>query len=475
MRLQLLRMVCLRVISAFWLTVILSIGLGPGLHAAGNEKAKSPIPGAESGNYGLQYERSILTGIRLEDVFRYNDEMTTQFGPAYANIFEPKIDPTSSPPVTNPNFLECDPPRRGNFSYALCYYSGPEGPTGISAANAALPCELSPDGKIANCTCYEFGTDKTPKVPYFVDINAISNLAIYQETVETCGSDGMRCKPNGEFVAPVCDVINTNTLVPGADLISVFSPLKKLDYAAGSTKCDDTGAFYAGCMTSPCYRTGEVDANGNALVDCSCPVFEGPFEIGQGEQPDGQMLACQPSRNHVWSAAHDPITRREIIPTRPDDRCFPDAPPESGCDLFSEGTGSQFTPGSGICVEVCKAYDKGLASLGSQIQAGYACDATLCTVLGLGQDLPLSPKATSAARLALSGLACEGLENIGDAGLGAIALVEETAQCSCCASQICGCQPNMDTALEIDQLNHQQRAIDIKPQCDINHTLCGTQ
>ena len=77
MRLQHSRMVCYKIISAFWLTVILSIGLGPGLHAAGIEKAKSPIPGAESGNYGLQYERSILTGIGLEDVFRYNDEMTT--------------------------------------------------------------------------------------------------------------------------------------------------------------------------------------------------------------------------------------------------------------------------------------------------------------------------------------------------------------------------------------------------------------
>lgn len=105
MRLQHSRMVCYRIISAFWLTVILSIGLGPDLHAAGIEKAKSPIPGAESGNYGLQYERSILTGIGLEDVFRYNDEMTTQFGPAYANIFELKFDPLSSPPVSNPNFL----------------------------------------------------------------------------------------------------------------------------------------------------------------------------------------------------------------------------------------------------------------------------------------------------------------------------------------------------------------------------------
>jgi hypothetical protein len=476
MPLQHSRMVCYRVISTFWLTLILSVGLSPGLHAAGNEKAKSPIPGAESSNYGLQYERSILTGVGLEDVFQYNSMMTTDFGPAYANIFTIDVDPITGNTISNPNFLQCNPPSSGLFSYALCYYSGPDFPTGLSADNPALPCELSPDGKIANCTCYELSTDTLPSVvPYFVDINAISNLAVYNETVEVCSTDGSLCEPTGKKVAPVCNVINANALVPGADLISVFSPVKTLDYFAGSTICHDDGAYYAGCMTSPCYRTGEQDADGNDLVECRCPVYEGPFEIGQGAQAGNTMLDCQPPGNHVWSAAHNPDAGKQILPVRPDGRCFPDAPPEKGCDLFSAGTGSDIQPGSPICQQVCEAYDNGFANLGSDVQAGYSCDATLCTVLGLGQDLPLSPLATNAARVELTGLACEGLENIGNAGLEAIALVEELAQCSCCASQICGCQPNAQTAQEIDYLNDQQRGIEIKPQCDINQTLCGTQ
>jgi hypothetical protein len=57
------------------------------------------IPGSKSGNYAQQYEQSILQGIRLGDVFEFNDLMTTDFGPAYANIW---IEPD--------NFLACSPP-----------------------------------------------------------------------------------------------------------------------------------------------------------------------------------------------------------------------------------------------------------------------------------------------------------------------------------------------------------------------------
>ena len=157
-----------KTLTFLFLFVAFLTGLDSAIHAGQKEKAKVPVPGAVSSNYGLQYERSILSGVGLDDVFEFNSLMTTPFGPAYANIFTPS------------NFLECAPPQGGVFSYALCYYSGPDFPTGLSLDNPALPCTLSPDGKIADCTCYEISTDVVPsKIPYFVDINAISNLDVY--------------------------------------------------------------------------------------------------------------------------------------------------------------------------------------------------------------------------------------------------------------------------------------------------------
>ena len=158
----------MRVFTFLFLFVAFLTGPDSAIHAGEKEKAKVPVPGAVSGNYGLQYERTILSGVGLKDVFEFNSTMTTDFGPAYANIFEPQVNEKGEV-VSNPNFLECAPPQGAVFSYALCYYSGPDVRTGLTVDNAVLPCTLSPDGKIADCTCYELRTDiLPPTVPYFV-------------------------------------------------------------------------------------------------------------------------------------------------------------------------------------------------------------------------------------------------------------------------------------------------------------------
>jgi len=73
---------------------------------------------------------------------------------------------------------------------------------GGSPVNPALPCILSPDGKSANCTCYEINTEQYPPyVPYFVSINAILNLNLYLRTIAACGHDGELCSPQ----APIRD------------------------------------------------------------------------------------------------------------------------------------------------------------------------------------------------------------------------------------------------------------------------------
>ena len=52
--------------------------------------------------------------------------------------------------------------------------------------------------------------------------------------------------------------------------------------------------------------------------------------------------------------------------------------------------------------------------------------------------------------------------------------LEEEVGCSWCANQICGCEANAQTNAEIHQLNQEQLARGILPQCEQNGTLCGS-
>lgn len=204
--------------------------------------------------------------------FRLNTLPTTPYGPPWADIT-----------TANSNFLECK-----GASVALCYYSGP-GPT--------TPCTLDGLG-IANCTCYEIPSGQR----YLVDINAILNLDVYLKTAERCGKDGSKCRPTGKIEAPVCEAINNNTLIPGADLVSAFSLYLEKTFPVDPTTCS-TPAAYAGCMTAPCKRTGKKDPNtGLPLVQCGCPTFTGPYQVGTAISQD----QCVLGGNYIWSAAYQP-------------------------------------------------------------------------------------------------------------------------------------------------------------------------
>lgn len=331
---------------------------------------------------------------------------TTRYGPAYANIL---LKPT--------NFLPC---RGGPF--ALCYYSGPEPET----------CELTPAGRLANCKCSEIAYGA-----YFVDINAILNLFVYFETIHRCGHDGRKCQETNE--APVCWHVNRNTLIPGADLISTFSFDCVPEEGLGLTTCPK--ALYAGCMTAPCRRTGE-----EGIVECACPTFDGPYQVGQDN------AQCQLGSDLVWSAAYNPNAGGKTFPTP--STCIPDAPGPAGCPLL---TAEIPPPPSNVsCARVCEQYRRCRGAGG--IERGFTCDATLCT-------------ATCGDR-GLVQAACAGLQNC---DISAIARLEKEVGCSCCASQICGCEPNDVTGQAMFVLNQQQRDRGIVPQCDLNGTLCGAE
>jgi hypothetical protein len=381
-----------------------------------------------------------------------NEQSTTPYGVAAADIV-----------ITPANFLPC---YGGPIS--LCYYSGPE-PNGKSQPD--LSCDVTLDtsnGSFANCRCVVI-----PYGPYWVDIHAILDETVYEETVAACGESGHRCRATNS--APVCDKINKNELFAGAadptpDTISAFSlalnPIP--DYAIGQTNCTDQEALYAGCMTAPCVSTGESieiceNSKGNKkcisrpISECACPTVTGFFQVGQ-DKAKCDLSKGRPPEN-VWSAAYNP-TQGSTAPSPP---CIPDAPGESGCPLLARVPGTDppepiipAEPSVEVCAAVCKEYRDSVPNdAEKRVELGYTCDATLCTANG-DPDLVTQ--------------ACSGLLN---GRTSAILLLETEMGCSCCASQICGCEPNDETNDEIRLLNVQQRQRLITPQCDLNGTLCG--
>ncbi|HLJ43536.1 MAG TPA: hypothetical protein VKT12_04895 [Candidatus Binataceae bacterium] len=202
----------------------------------------------------------------------FSKNWTTNYGPAYRDT---DLAPT--------NFVPCI------GQYALCFESGPE----------PLPCKLSPDGRFANCKCVvKTGLN-------FVLITSILNEKVYQETVAQCGSDGAGCTVDTVDTnpAPVCKAMQDGNLIPGAEVISDWSPdVQRLLTEGGTpplTVCDK--APYAGCMTAPCRQTKD------GYAECSCPIFWGIFQIfGEGAQ-------CTLSDDLVNSASYDPV--RDVLPT----------------------------------------------------------------------------------------------------------------------------------------------------------------
>ena len=397
-----------------------------------------------------------------EKAFVVNTLCTVEDFPPYANIL---VDSQS-------NFLACQ-----GGPFALCYYSGPEG---------TLPCRVRQpaEGKIADCQCIE-----VPYGPYFVDINAIMDLQTYEMTVAACGKDGSHCPNTNQ--APVCDIINHRKLIPGADMISVFSLNCVPEQGIAQIPCDQ--GIYAGCMTAPCYRNPD-DPRG--VVRCECPMYDGCFEIGT----PGQEGNCFLGRNNVWSSAHNlkvgcppsqaPACEDSTHPRPPGGiSCFPDAPLGTtdscgdpiSCPLYPEAKQPpepippielERLRESDLCTAVCEEYRQcGLTDAdGVPEQWAYTCDSVLCTSRcaadGSFQD-----------DVELTAQACSGLSGCASSpGIGAILTLELELGCSCCASQVCGCGEEAISPLTqetIYDLNQAQCERGIRPQCCRNGTLCG--
>jgi hypothetical protein len=208
-----------------------------------------------------------------QDFWDFSKNWTTYYGPAYRDTV-----------LESSELVPCD------GKYALCFKSGPE----------PLPCKVTEDGRFANCTC------TLQSARNFVLITGILNHQVYLDAVATCRIDGSNCVgvPNK---APVYSAINQGKLIPGADVISTYSPSVKSDLVMlhdnaskpKRTICPEHQEIpitvrYAGCMTASCKITSPTTA------ECSCPIFWGIFQLV------GADLACHLGDDLVWSASYDP-------------------------------------------------------------------------------------------------------------------------------------------------------------------------
>lgn len=237
------------------------------------------------------------------------------------------IPPPESDSWTVPTqFLAC----QGNL-YALCYYSGPEiaTPSRQYSDPPVMPCTMNgSNADTAACTCYavtdvpamgEEGPLGIELQFNYVLMTSILQKEVHSDTVKECGPSGKKCLNminlnscaasgySGEECqqAEVCSMLgNLREGIPqtlyknlkDVDFISTFSFAHASEHAFGSTPCES--GKYAGCMTAPCKH----DEAG--LTTCQCPVFEGPFQIGQRSERLGELgLGCDISPN-VWSAAN---------------------------------------------------------------------------------------------------------------------------------------------------------------------------
>ncbi len=218
------------------------------------------------------------------------------------------------------------------------------------------------------------------------------------------------------------------------------------------------------CRRSDLNHDGYVDAADTSLLEQAI----GPCELcgadlnddGQVDDADraildGQLGCSTPTPKPTpLPTQSTPTPRSTPTPLLCNNQCIPDAVSrQCGCDLYVPDQ-TTLPPDSGVsCDAVCQEYAS-CQRLPGPVEIGYTCDATLCT----SRDV---------------GLATEACYGIQSCDVSEILKAERAAGCSCCASQLCGCDASAVTNGEVRALDNEQRNRGETPQCDINGTLCG--
>jgi len=202
---------------------------------------------------------------------------------------------------------------------------------------------------------------------------------------------------------------------------------------------DDTDAALLEQASGPCDLCG-ADLNDDGVVD------------GEDASILDDQRGCSMPTPTPTPVATKQVPPRTVTPIEIcDEVCIPDAVErQCGCPLFDDNTA--LPPNSGIdCDLVCEEY---ATCQQNQVELGYTCDATLCTSRQIS-------------------LVAEGCLGIQQCDLSETLRAELAAGCSCCASQLCGCEASALTDEAVRLLDERQREAGETPQCDINGTLCG--
>jgi hypothetical protein len=207
------------------------------------------------------------------DFWDYSKHWSTEYGPNYADV---------NTNLTR-NMMPCELP--AHKEYALCSESGPD----------PLACKVEKGSRFAICKCI------IKQGLGFVNIHAILNHQAYVKTVEACGHDGARCIDTANK-APICQNVIKNTVIPGADLTSMWSPTFRDSLTASRTSCPR--GPYLGCMTAPC-KIRKV--NGERFAFCSCVVMYGKFQLS------APGASCNLPDGLLWSASYTPSLDNSTI------------------------------------------------------------------------------------------------------------------------------------------------------------------
>ncbi len=239
----------------------------------------------------------------------------------------------------------------------------------------------------------------------------------------------------------------------------------------GDARTDDADAqVVAANLGTDCLGAcPRADLNRDGLVDDAdadlLAAQSGECDLCGGDlNGDGMVDSTDAGILDAQRGCSTPTPTRTPLPTQPpatqtitpepvcEDTCIPDATSrQCGCPLYVEGE-TMIPAEAGIdCGLVCEEY---AACQGRGYELGFTCDATVCT--------------SNQSSLVLE--ACFGIQSC---DISEILRAEIAAGCSCCASQLCGCDADAETNETIFFLNEEQREAGEVPQCDINGTLCG--
>ncbi|MEO1086230.1 MAG: hypothetical protein AAFY88_18480 [Acidobacteriota bacterium] len=190
------------------------------------------------------------------------------------------------------DFLPCS-----GFSYALCYYSGPQ----------PMECTLDEGGETAACQCYLIDQAGEPAHgavadaadgAFYIDKTSILNRCIAEQTEAYCKYND--CSVTNR--APVCwyALNRPDLFAPAGSDVDVISTFSTATVEGASLGCTNCSGAYAGCMTAPCKTT--KNAAGEDIALCQCPMADGTFQVGQDNQ-SCEISPTEDGQTRVWSAA----------------------------------------------------------------------------------------------------------------------------------------------------------------------------